>query len=162
MLPLVRLSVPWVRVQVTGANPPSELHELAGPNLFFEGHVTDLSAFYGRTRVVIAPIRFGAGVKVKTVQALQYGVPVVSTSCGAEGIETYGLDAIAITDDPRTFAGTLVTLLSDRAKWEARRGAIAELVTRWQENTDFGSWPDVIAEALARKHRGRVALFTDR
>ena len=162
VLPLVRLSIPWVRVHVTGANPPADLIELADPNLLFEGFVTNLPALYDRTRVVISPIRFGSGVKVKTVQALQYGVPLVSTSCGSEGIDTYGLDAIAIADDPKDFARSLVTLLSDRPHWEARRTAIAELVSRWQKNTDFGSWPDVIAEALARKHRGRLALLTDR
>ena len=151
-----------MRVHVTGANPPADLLELADPNLLFEGLVTDLPALYDRTRVVISPIRFGAGVKVKTVQALQYGVPVVSTSCGSEGIDTYGLDAIAVADDPKEFARSLVTLLSDRPQWEARRTAIAELVSRWQKNTDFGSWPDVIAEALARKHRGTLALLTDR
>ena len=64
--------------------------------------------------MVISPMRFGAGVKVKTVQALQYGVPVVSTSCGSEGIDTYGLDAIAVADDPADFARSFVTLLSDR------------------------------------------------
>ena len=69
VLPLVRLSIPWVRVHVTGANPPADLLELADPNLRFEGLVTDLPALYDRTRVVISPIRFGAGVKVKTVQA---------------------------------------------------------------------------------------------
>ena len=162
VLPLVRLSIPWVRVHVTGANPPADLLELADPNLLFEGLVADLPALYDRTRVVISPIRFGAGVKVKTVQALQYGVPVVSTSCGSEGIDTYGLDAIAIADDPKDFARSLVTLLSDRSQWEARRAAIAELVNRWQKNTDFGSWPDVITEALARKHRGKLALLTER
>ena len=162
VLPLVRLSIPWVRVHVTGANPPSDLLELADPNLLFEGLVNDLPALYDRTRVVISPIRFGAGVKVKTVQALQYGVPVVSTSCGSEGIDTYGLDAIAVADDPEDFARSLVTLLSDRSQWEARRAAIAELMNRWQKNTDFGSWPDVITEALARKHRGRLALLTER
>lgn len=162
VLPLVRLSIPWVRVHVTGANPPSDLLELADPNLLFEGLVTDLPALYDRTRVVISPIRFGAGVKVKTVQALQYGVPVVSTSCGSEGIDTYGLNAIAVADDPKDFARSLVTLLSNKSQWEAHRTAIAELVSRWQKDTDFGSWHDVIAGALARKHRGRIALLTER
>ena len=95
---------------MTGANPPADLLELADPNLLFEGLVTDLPALYDRTRVVISPIRFGAGVKVKTVQALQYGVPVVSTSCGSEGIDMYGLDAIALVDDPKDFARSLVNL----------------------------------------------------
>ena len=160
VLPLVRESIPWVRVRVTGANPPPDLLELADPNLFFEGHVSDLPALYDRTRVAIAPIRFGAGVKVKTVQALQHGVPVVSTSCGSEGIETFGLDAIAVADNPADFAGWLVTLLTDRVQWEARRIAIAALIRRW-ETTTTRSWPVVMAEALGRRQRGRLALLAE-
>jgi len=157
-LPLVRQTIPWVRVHVTGANPPRDLLELSDPNLLFVGHVADMAAFYGRTRVVISPIRFGAGVKVKTVQALQHGVPVVSTSCGAEGIDTYGTDAIAVADDATDFARVLVTLLTDKVQWEARRTAIAEVTRRWDHDTDSASWPAVIAEGLARRDRGRLAL----
>lgn len=161
VLPFVRESIPWVRIRVTGANPPPDLLELADPNLFFEGHVTDLPALYGRTRVVIAPIRFGAGVKIKTVEALQHGVPVVSTSCGSEGIETYGLDAIAVADDAEDFAGLLVTLLTDRVQWQARRITIADLIHRWENDSPTRSWPVVIAEALGRRNRGRLALLAD-
>jgi len=161
VLPLVRHTIPWVRVHVTGANPPPDLLELADPNLRFVGHVADISALYGRTRVVIAPIRFGAGVKVKTVQALQHGVPVVSTSCGAEGIDTYGVDAIAVGDDPADFAHLLVTLLADKVQWDARRAAIADVTRRWDDDTDSESWRGVIAEALTRRHRGRLALLAE-
>jgi glycosyltransferase involved in cell wall biosynthesis len=149
-------------LHVTGANPPPDLLELADPNVFFVGHVTDLPALYGTTRVVVAPIRFGSGVKVKTVQALQHGVPVVSTSCGSEGIDTYGLEAIAVADDPRDFAGLLVTLLTDRVQWEKRRIAIADLIRRWEDTPTTQSWPVVMAEVLGRRHRGRVALLAER
>jgi GT2 family glycosyltransferase len=159
VLPLVRQSIPWVRVHVTGANPPQDLLELADPNLFFTGHVADLEAFYGQTRVVIAPIRFGAGVKVKIIQALQYGVPVVSTVCGAEGIETFGLDAIAVADTAGEFANALVGLLTDRAAWQTRRIAIEALNARWQAGVGTASWSDLIDEILAGRHCGRHALF---
>ena len=158
VLPLVRQTIPWVRVHVTGANPPPDLLELSDPNLLFVGHVADIAAFYGRTRVVISPIRFGAGVKVKTVQALQHGVPVVSTSCGAEGIDTYGLDAIAVADDPKDFAAVLVTLLTNKVQWEARRSAIADVTRRWDHDIDSASWPGVIVEGLARRYRGLALL----
>jgi len=159
VLPLVRQSIPWVRVCVTGANPPDDILALADPNVFFEGHVADLAAFYARHRVVIAPIRFGAGVKVKTVQALQHGVPVVSTTCGAEGIETFGLDAIAVADTPRSFAASLVSLLTDASAWNARRSAIAALVACWQRPGSSGSWSDVMDSALAGRKGGRDALL---
>jgi hypothetical protein len=159
VLPLVRKAVPWIRVHVTGANPPSDLLELADPNLFFEGHVADLTSFLASVRVVIAPIRFGAGVKVKTVQAMQHGVPVVSTSCGAEGIDTYGLDAVAVADKPREFAASVVTLLTNGAAWQARRDVLANVVQRWQSDTGSGSWSNVIAEALTRRNRGQHPLL---
>jgi GT2 family glycosyltransferase len=158
VLPLVRRRIPWLRVQVTGANPPTDLLELSDPNLMFVGHVADLSAFYGRTRVVISPIRFGSGVKLKTVQALQHGVPVVSTTCGAEGIDTFGLDPIAVADDPADFADWVVTLLTDKTQWEARRAVIADVIRRWDNDTDAESWPRVIADALARRYRGLALL----
>jgi hypothetical protein len=162
ILPLVRRAIPWVRVHVTGANPPAELVALSDPNLFFEGHVADLPGFYSRVRVVMAPIRFGAGVKVKTVQALQYGVPVVATSCGAEGIATHGLEAITVADSPHEFASALIKLLTDRPHWDARRSTIAELLDRWRNDAESGSWADVVRAALARRDRGRDALLAHR
>ena len=79
VLPLIRARIPWVRLRVTGQNPPSEVLKYASPSVVFEGRVRDLAMFYGDARVAIAPIRFGAGVKLKTIEALQYGVPTVAT-----------------------------------------------------------------------------------
>ena len=159
VLPLVRKSIPWIRVLVTGASPPESLVDLADPNLFFTGHVADLNSLYGQTRVVIAPIRFGAGVKVKTIQALQHGVPVVSTECGAEGIETFGLNAIALADTAAAFATALVDLLSDRTVWAAQRIEVERLIDRWHADTESSSWSDVISDVLTRRHRGGHALL---
>ena len=157
VLPLVRESIPWIRVHVAGAHPPPDVLELADANLIFEGHVPDLTALFDRTRVAITPRRFGAGVEVTTVQALQNGVPVVSTSCGTLGIDTHGLEAIDVSDDPRDFARMLVTLLTDRVQWQARRSAIADVLRRWKNDVSYRSWSVVIAEALGRRHRGRLA-----
>ena len=159
VLPRVRAAVPWVRVSVTGANPPVDLLRLADDNLYFTGLVPDLADFYGRTRVVMAPIRFGAGVKVKTIQAMQYGVPVVSTECGAEGIETRGLDAIAIADDAAGFAAALITLLTDQTEWERRRTEVLALLDCWQNGLGSGSWTKVIGEVLERRERGGHAVL---
>ena len=159
VLPVVRSAVPWVRVNVTGANPPEDLLRLEDENLHFTGHVPDLAEFYARTRVVMAPIRFGAGVKVKTIQALQYGVPVVSTECGAEGIETSGLHPIVIADDAAGFAAALITLLTDPSEWERRQGEVMALVDRWQNDPGSGSWTNVIGEVLERRERGGHAVL---
>jgi GT2 family glycosyltransferase len=149
VLPLIRKVLPWVRLDVTGGGVPEDVRDLADPNIRFVGHVQDLSNFYAKHRVVIAPIRFGAGVKVKIIQALQHGVPVVSTSCGAEGIDLQGIDAIAINDDAQGFAEATVRLLTDPEAWQARRVSITALLDRWHRETESGSWRDVIGRAIA-------------
>ena len=159
VLPLVRAAVPWVRVNVTGANPPEDLLRLEDENLHFTGHVPDLADFYAQTRVVMAPIRFGAGVKVKTIQALQYGVPVVSTECGAEGIDTGGLHPIVVADDAAAFAAALIALLTDHAEWGRRRAEVMALVDRWQNGLGSGSWTNVIGDVLERRERGGHAVL---
>jgi glycosyltransferase involved in cell wall biosynthesis len=51
------------------------------------GHVKDLAECFGHTRISVAPLRYGAGLKGKVAMAMSYGVPVVGTSCAAEGME---------------------------------------------------------------------------
>jgi len=161
VLPAVRQVMPWVRLNITGANPPPDLLELADANVHFEGHVSDLEDFYGRQRVIIAPIRFGAGVKVKTIQALQHGVPVVSTTCGAEGIDADEV-AIAVADSAEAFGEALIQLLADATHWRLRRAAMARVVARWREQTQSASWPAVVSQILARRQRGSHPLLLHR
>ena len=144
VLPRVKAVLPWVRVRVTGGKVPAEVRALGDPNVVFEGEVANLALYYDALRVAVAPIRFGAGVKLKTVQALQHGVPIVSTTIGAEGIDTAGLPAIDVADAPEAFAKLLTTLLMDESVWEARRAAIAQLLQRWREGSSGVSWADVM------------------
>lgn len=159
VLPRIVAAVPWVQVDVTGANPPEDLVSLSNPNLRFMGYVQDIEAFYAEHCVLIAPIRFGAGVKVKTVQALQHGVPVVSTTCGAEGIDFEMVDAIIIEDDPERFAFAVVDLLIDGAQWRARRDSIEKLVRHWSERDGSKSWRNVIERALAMRRNRRDQIL---
>ena len=153
VLPLVRVYLPWVRLRVTGANPPPEIVTLRGPNVLFEGHVEALSDFYDAVRVVIVPMRYGFGVKIKTIESLQYGVPVVTTSLGAEGVDTRARTALDIADDPRQFADRVVSLLTDEHVWSSRRASIVNLAGSWGPGVG-GTWPELIDCALmeARCH----------
>lgn len=75
------------------------------------GFISDeeLSNLYKSTRVVVAPLRFGAGMKGKVVEALYNKCPIVTTSIGAEGINNLN-NAIIIADDAETFAKKVVEL----------------------------------------------------
>ncbi len=113
--------VPWIRVLVTGGNPPEEALELAGPNLQFLGYVPDMQVILNTVRAVVVPTLTGAGLKLKIVEAMLAGVPTVSTTVGAEGIDTSATGGLVVTDDPEHFARSLLTLHEDRRAWAAER-----------------------------------------
>lgn len=145
VFPLLRRLVPWATVRASGANPPDELLQRERFGVTLEGHIPNLDDFYAGARVVIVPVRFGSGVKLKTIEALQYGVPVVATTVGAEGIDLHGSDAIAVTDDPAHFADTVAHLLTDDQAWQRAKLKIDALQAAWNESDAGGpSWVDII------------------
>jgi glycosyltransferase involved in cell wall biosynthesis len=70
--------------------------------------------------VVVAPLRIGAGVKGKVVEALRMGVPIVTTSIGVQGLPGFE-DAISTADEPADFSRAVTDLLQDEAVWQRRR-----------------------------------------
>jgi len=156
VLPVLKRRLPWVLLTVTGANPPAEMLGLAGPSVRFVGHVADLADLYDAVRVAVVPTRYGAGIKNKALEALQFGVPVVASAIGAEGIDA-GAPALEVSDDPDEFAQRVLALLTDRSRWEQARGAIGRLHDRWS-SSDRPSWPGIVETALQENTRGRLAL----
>jgi GT2 family glycosyltransferase/glycosyltransferase involved in cell wall biosynthesis len=157
VLPAVKQAIPWTRLSVTGAQPNEQLLGLESPWVRFVGHVDDLRAVYDQTRVVVVPMRFGAGVKRKVTEALQHGVPVVTTSVGAEGISGAGGPALSVCDEPAEFAGRVVTLLEDRQSWHAARAAAESWNVSWSTDRTR-SWAEIVETALQEKTVDRLAL----
>ena len=95
-------------------------------------------------RCAVVPIRFGAGVKLKTVEALQAGVPVVATSIGAEGIPERWAGGMAVADDPSAFAEALVAMVTSPSTWRRHRDALDAAVAAPLED-GAPSWDTVLA-----------------
>jgi O-antigen biosynthesis protein len=118
ILPLVRQKIPDVRLWIVGTNPSDKVKALACENVFVTGHVSEeaLKEKYLQVRAAIVPLRFGAGVKLKVVEALHYGTPLVTTPIGAAGIR--GLDQVAaVDDDPKMIAASVLRLLTSDEAW---------------------------------------------
>ena len=107
---------------VAGKNPPSSLLGGINTGISCLGFVEDVPTFYGGVDVVVAPIRFGGGIKIKVLEAMACGKAVVTTSIGAEGVAETDEGALVVADQPAEFAGAVVALLAD----EARRKALGE------------------------------------
>lgn len=118
IFPLVVRQIPNIKLYVVGSNPPEEIKKLASNNVVVTGFVSDkeLGELYNQCRIVVVPLRFGAGVKGKVVEALYHQVPIVTTSIGAEGLPGIK-DYLLIDDDPVSFAEKVVNLYTDINKW---------------------------------------------
>jgi glycosyltransferase involved in cell wall biosynthesis len=133
---------------VSGDDPPADVRWAAGPEVVLLGGLAELAELYDRVRVAISPTRFGAGVKLKTVEAIQHGVPVVCTPEAAAGLTPDLAAAAWVATDAAGFADAVVALATDRRTWQrSRDGALAAA-------GDPGSggvvqWPAIIRAALA-------------
>lgn len=83
------------------------------PRVHFLGFVDDLAKIYHDARVVICPIRYGSGTRVKLIEAAAWGKPIVSTTIGAEGLSMLHQEHVLYGDTPEDFATHCVTLLTD-------------------------------------------------
>ena len=87
-------------------------------NVIFPGFVKDLDTYLKKTRVYIAPLRFGSGMKVKVLEGLYRGNPTVSTSVGAEGLLVKSGEHLIIADDAQAFAKACLALINQQKTWE--------------------------------------------
>jgi len=115
MFPEIKKCCPEIVFYIAGSHPPPEIKELAGKGIEVLGYVTEkeLADLYSQVRLVVIPLRFGSGVKGKTVEAILYSLPLVSTSIGIEGIELENI--IPPTDNPKVFANRAVALYKDES-----------------------------------------------
>lgn len=114
--PRVLQEHPDAELRIVGAGAAPDLigEADATPGVTLVGFVPDLSDEYDRARVAIIPLRQGAGVKFKTIEALWHGVPTVTTTVGAEGIDGPDLFA-SVSDDAHTLAAAVSSALANSA-----------------------------------------------
>jgi glycosyltransferase involved in cell wall biosynthesis len=117
----VREHVPDARWHIIGLDPPPSVQALHGRDgIAVEGFVEDLTPFLQRARACIIPLFIGGGIRIKILDMLSVGLPCVSTTVGAQGLENEG---VSIADDPEGFAQGIVEVLTNRNRWEAMQRA---------------------------------------
>lgn len=114
--PLIRAQRPDVALDVVGARPPEDLLALNedGSGITITGYVPDPAPYLAQAGVFIVPLRAGGGMRVKILEALARGLPLVTTTLGCEGIAVEHGRHILIADMPEAFARETLRLLNDR------------------------------------------------
>ena len=127
--PAIKARVPEAKVQIVGWNARVALREFLGrPDVTIEENVPDIRPYFECTAVLLYPPVRGSGMKIKVQEALAYGVPVVTTGDGVEGLPAQDGVHAGICDDDAGLIERTVTLLGDRAAQERQRAAGRQLL----------------------------------
>ena len=128
---------PSIKFYIIGKNPDERLEQIVKLNdrIYLKGYVEELEEYFIKSRIFIAPLRFGSGMKVKVLSAMSRGIPTVTTTIGAEGIKAKNMQELAIFDEADKMINGINILLKDKKIWhkmsEDSRSLIQENYT-WE------------------------------
>lgn len=153
--PLVRTRCPEAGLTVAGAHPSERVTRFHGQQgVSVVGPVPDLRPFYHGHRLMVAPIRAGSGTRLKILEAFASGLPVVSTTLGAEGIAAVPGDQLLIADRPEEFASAVAELLQDEAlcgRLSAGGRRLAQARYDWSRSAEamLQGWHELLIDSAA-------------
>ena len=132
VMPIVWQQMPGVVLTLAGSSPPDSITALRSENVRVTGYLPDVTSVFRESRVFVAPLRFGAGMKGKIGHALAYRLPIVTTAIGAEGFDLRdGENALLVEPEPEPMAAAILRLYRDKDLWaslsHAAPSAIAHL-----------------------------------
>jgi len=115
IMPRLLETHPGARLLVVGRDPPPSVRRLAGPRVVVTGAVEDVRPYLAGADLYVVPMRLGGGVRFKVLEAMACGLPVVSTSMGADGIDVLDGEHLLLADEDHAFAAAIARLLGDEA-----------------------------------------------
>ncbi len=117
--PLVTAIHPGITLHIVGSAAPDSFQSYASEDVVIEGRVEDLDGLLDRLRLTVAPLRFGAGVKMKLVSSLAAGVPVVCTPIAAEGLGLAPGEGLVLAEDASAIAAAIAAIYDDPVRLSA-------------------------------------------
>jgi len=152
--PLIKKQIPKAELHVYGAYTSQKVQQLHNKKdgFLIKGRADSVAEIMQQARVCLAPIRFGAGIKGKFIDAMQNGLPSVTTTIGAEGMQHNQKWGGCIEDAPEVFAQQAVVLYNNQKKWEtAQQNGFNLFNTVYDKNiyeNDFISLVEMLQENL--------------
>lgn len=161
--PLISKQLPEAELHCYGAYASQQIKELHNPKerFFISGWVEDVETAVKSAKVMLAPIRFGAGLKRKLFEAMQFGTPSVTTKTGSEGITAGALWNGFLEEDSLEFARKGIQLYTDKKCWEESRDNGFELLNKRFKNATYESeFRKKLTSTLKNLKTHRVHNFT--
>ncbi len=135
--PRLQARDPALHLWIVGKNPPPAVARLAGSAVTVTGFVPDIRTYVRQGGLFIVPLRIGSGLRIKILEALAQGIPVVTTRVGAAGLEHLA-PAYRLADTPEEWEAAVLDLLNRPDEYETLRRWGPELVARYHR------WPAIV------------------
>nr|WP_295469457.1 class I SAM-dependent methyltransferase [Mesorhizobium sp.] len=116
--PLLHERLPGMKFHAIGSNPTREMKALTSSRIVIDGFVEDLLPVLNTARLMLVPLRYGAGLKGKIVTAMAHGLPVITTSVGAEGMALVDGEDVLVADTPQAIADAVTRVYTDPLLWK--------------------------------------------
>jgi glycosyltransferase involved in cell wall biosynthesis len=157
ILPSILREEPDCVCYLIGGNPP--LRQLPAPsrNFRIEGEVPDIRPYFNRATVGLIPLRVGGGMRVKMVEMMASGLPIVSTGQGAEGNEARPDRHYLLAESPEAFARATVQLLRDRGRRVEISEAARDFSTGYYSMREVSRKIEAMVQDVVDRKRNRVA-----
>ncbi|MDR6785972.1 GT2 family glycosyltransferase [Pedobacter africanus] len=117
IMPKIWCDHPEMKLTVMGSHPPPEILALQSASINVTGYVEDVTDYFTSSRVFVAPLRYGAGMKGKIGQSLEYSLPVITTDIGAEGMDLQHGHNVLIANTTDEFVKEITSLYYDEVLW---------------------------------------------
>lgn len=158
--PIIMRRRPDMRLTVIGSGDdnPQVASVKQDPTVRLAGRVEDLQPYYADAGVAICPLRLGSGTRLKILEAMSFGNPVVSTPIGCEGIAVEDGQNIVVRDRPGAFADAVIELCSNQALFDSIRGNARRLVEEHYDWDVAGHAMFDVIESLTSSRRARVGV----
>lgn len=151
IFPLIRRTIGAAEFWIAGRSPRPEILRLNGDGVHVTGRVDDVVPYYRQSAVCVVPLRAGGGTRLKILEAMALGRPVVSTTIGCEGLDVVDGEHLLIADTPKQFAEKTLRLLTDRQLYQFISAKGRQLVeTRYDWDEIAGRLMEVYASMLER------------
>lgn len=154
MWPRIREHAPEAVLTIIGKDPPGALSRDASSASGIEvtGFVPDPTHYLSETAAFVVPLQSGGGMRVKILDAWSHGLPVISTTVGAEGLAVRDGENLLLADTPEAFVRSVVRVLRDPAlAARLAEGGRRTVEAHYNWRRVYAAWDDAYAQALAMR-----------
>jgi GT2 family glycosyltransferase/glycosyltransferase involved in cell wall biosynthesis len=147
IMPYLRKLLPGITLVIAGSNTPKSIYALEMSDIKVLGYVEKLMPILNDARILVAPLRYGAGIKGKVASAMNAGLPVVASPIAAEGMDLQSFHDLIIAEGPEKIAEGIAYLYSNEELWnEIRANAFIHAKKKWGIETGWSNLAEILEQ----------------